>query len=59
MLTVYLQELAGEFHKFYDLHRVLGQSDSLTQARLALIEATKIVLAAGLDLLGVSKPETM
>jgi len=59
MLTVYLQELATAFHKFYDLHRVLGQSDELTRARLALCDATKIALAAGLDLLGVSKPEKM
>ncbi|MCX5710671.1 MAG: arginine--tRNA ligase [Candidatus Omnitrophica bacterium] len=59
MLTVYLQELGQAFHKFYDLHRVLGTDDALTKARLALIDATKIVLAAGLDLLGVSKPEKM
>lgn len=59
MLTVYLQELAESFHKFYDRHRVLGQDDSLTQARLALIEATRIVIACGLELLGVSRPEKM
>ena len=59
MLTVYLQELAEVFHKFYDFHRVLGQGDELTRARLALIDAAKIALAAGLDLLGVSKPEKM
>jgi arginyl-tRNA synthetase len=59
MLTVYLQELSEAFHKFYDLHRVLGQDDSLTQARLALLEATKIVISTGLELLGVSRPEKM
>jgi len=59
MLTIYLQELSEDFHKFYDLHRVLGQDDDLTKARLALIEATKIVLACGLELLGVSRPEKM
>lgn len=59
MLTVYLQELAETFHKFYDLHRVLGDDDTLTQARLSLIEATKVVIAQGLDLLGISKPEKM
>ncbi len=58
-LTVYLQELAEAFHKFYDLHRVLGVEDSLSQARLGLIDAARIVIAAGLDLLGVSKPEKM
>jgi arginyl-tRNA synthetase len=59
MLTVYLQELAESFHKFYDLHRVLGDNPSLTQARLALIEATKITIAQGLKLLGVSQPQEM
>lgn len=59
MLTVYLQELSEAFHKFYDHHRVLGQFDALTTARLTLIEAAKTVIAAGLELLGVSRPEKM
>jgi arginyl-tRNA synthetase len=59
MLTVYLQELAESFHKFYDLHRVLGDNDTLTRARLSLIEATREVIATGLKLLGVSAPEKM
>jgi len=59
MLTAYLQELAESFHKFYDLHRVLGQDDALTCARLALIKGVKIVLSCGLELLGVAQPEQM
>jgi arginyl-tRNA synthetase len=59
MVTVYLQELSETFHKFYDLHRVLGQAEALTSARLALIKGVKIVLSCGLDLLGVSQPESM
>jgi len=59
MVTVYLQELSETFHKFYDLHRVLGQADALTSARLALIKGVKIVLSCGLELLGVSQPESM
>ncbi|MDD5561142.1 MAG: arginine--tRNA ligase [Candidatus Omnitrophica bacterium] len=59
MVTVYLQELSEAFHKFYDLHRVLGQADALTSARLALIKGVKIVLSCGLELLGVSRPEKM
>lgn len=59
MVTVYLQELSETFHKFYDNHRVLGQSDTLTNARLGLILAVKTVLATGLNLLGVSTPEKM
>jgi arginyl-tRNA synthetase len=59
MLAVYLQEVAEVFHRFYDRHRVLGDDDKLTQARLYLILATKIILATGLKLLGVSAPEKM
>ncbi len=59
MVTVYLQELSETFHKFYDLHRVLGQTDALTSARLELIKGVKIVLSCGLELLGVSQPESM
>jgi len=59
MLTVYLQELAEDFHKFYDKHRVLGQDDNLTRARLALIEGVRLAISAGLDLLCVSQPEKM
>lgn len=59
MITVYLQELSEAFHKFYDLHRVLGQDEKLTQARLALIKGAKIVLSCGLELLGLSRPEKM
>ncbi|MFA7706210.1 MAG: arginine--tRNA ligase [Candidatus Omnitrophota bacterium] len=59
MVTVYLQELSETFHKFYDQHRVLGQAEELTNARLALIRGVKIVLSCGLGLLGVNQPESM
>lgn len=59
MLTVYLQELAESFHRFYDIHRVLGEDKGITCARLELIDAVRIVLAQGLQLLGVSRPEKM
>ena len=59
----YCEELAGTYHRFYDSCRVLPQGDEpgtdLTQARLWLVEATRVVLANGLDLLGVSAPERM
>ena len=59
----YLEELAGTYHRFYDACRVLPMGDEpatpLTHARLALCEATRIVLANGLGLLGVSAPERM
>jgi arginyl-tRNA synthetase len=58
-----LEELAGTYHRFYDSCRVLPMGDEaatdLTHARLWLSEATRIVLANGLRLLGVSAPERM
>ncbi|HEU5043699.1 MAG TPA: arginine--tRNA ligase [Nocardioidaceae bacterium] len=59
----YLEETAAAFHKFYDSCRVLPQGDETTEpihtARLLLVAATRIVLANGLELLGVSAPERM
>ena len=58
-ITYYLQDLAGRFHSYYNAHRVLGQGDELTAARLLLVQAVGAVLAGGLGLLGVSAPEVM
>jgi arginyl-tRNA synthetase len=58
-LVRYLQELAAAFHKFYDCHRVIDENKDLSTERLALIDATRIVLANGLTLLGISAPEKM
>jgi len=59
----YLEELAGVYHRFYDSCRVLPQGDDdvtdLNRARLWLCEATRTVLANGLELLGVSAPDRM
>jgi arginyl-tRNA synthetase len=59
----YLEETAARFHKFYDNCRVLPRGDEQPEpvhtARLALVAATRTVLANGLDLLGVSAPERM
>jgi arginyl-tRNA synthetase len=59
----YLESLAGTYHRFYDACRVLPMGDepatALTTARLWLVEATRVVLANGLHLLGVSAPERM
>ena len=58
-LTLYLQRLAESFHQFYHQHRVVTEDAGLSQARLALVEAVRIVIANGLKLLGVSTPEKM
>ncbi|MPZ28951.1 MAG: arginine--tRNA ligase [Micromonosporaceae bacterium] len=59
----YCEGLAGTYHRFYDTCRVLPQGDEqpteLTRARLWLVEASRIVLANGLALLGVSTPDRM
>ena len=58
-LISYLQELATCFHKFYDSHKVIGDDVAVSEERLGLVNATRIVLANGLKLLGVSTPEQM
>ena len=59
----YLESLAGAYHRFYARCRVLPQGDEeagdVHAARLALCEATRQVLANGLELVGVSAPERM
>ena len=60
-VTTWVRELADRFHGFYHDCYVIGEgvSPELTQARLWLVEAARIGLAIGLDLLGVSAPESM
>jgi arginyl-tRNA synthetase len=59
----YLEDLAGDYHRFYDSCRVLPQGDEppndLHAARLALCQATRQVIANGLAILGVTAPERM
>lgn len=58
-LTHYAQDLAALFHSFYTNCRVIGEGEQLEQARLALADSARIVLALALGLLGVSAPEHM
>ncbi|WP_203335980.1 arginine--tRNA ligase [Nocardioides limicola] len=61
----YLEDTASVFNKWYDTRecRMLPQGDepvtATNEARLMLVVATRIVLAGGLDLLGVTAPERM
>ena len=59
LLTVYLHELAQAFQSYYNDHQFLVDDPDVRDARLALAQATKQVLANGLDLIGVSAPEAM
>jgi arginyl-tRNA synthetase len=58
-LTVYLQELAGRFHSFYEHCHVLVDDQPTRTFRLALVKAIRRRVAQGLDLLGVSAPEQL
>jgi len=58
-IAFWLQELAGVFHPYYKAHRVIQDDRRLMLARFALCTAVGQVIANGLDLLGVSAPETM
>src|SRR6201992_767788 len=59
----YLEDLAGDYHRFYDSCRGLPKGDAapneLHTARLALCQATRQVIANGLGILGVNAPERM
>tara|TARA_R110002110_G_scaffold205066_7_gene417219 strand:- start:366589 stop:368274 length:1686 start_codon:yes stop_codon:yes gene_type:complete len=55
----YLRELAGDFHTWYNGHKILVEDAPLRDARVALSEAVRQVIANGLALLGVSAPESM
>ena len=58
-IAYWLGELAGAFHPYYKVNRVIGDDAGLTLARLALCAAVGQVVANGLELLGVSAPESM
>ncbi len=64
-LTYYLGELAAQFHRYFNLgtkhpeHRVITDDGDLSRARLMLIEGVRTVIANGLELLGVHRPERM
>src|SRR5699024_1209030 len=58
-LAHYLRDVADAFHSYYNAHTFLVDDRALCNARLALIHATRQVIANGLALLGVSQPEQM
>ena len=58
-LAYYLRELANGLHSYYNAVQLLCEDEELRCARLCLLEAVRQVLNNGLDLLGVSAPESM
>ena len=52
-------ELAGDFHRYYNRNRILGDDRELARARLLLAANVQKVIRVGLQLLGISAPDTM
>ena len=64
--TTYLREVAEQFNSYFtsgnvneEMRVILPDNLPLTQARLALIFATRVVLRNALDALGINAPEKM
>ena len=56
----YVQELAAEFHSFYNANRVISDDKEMMNARISLVWAVKTVLRNALeDILAVTAPEKM
>jgi arginyl-tRNA synthetase len=58
-LTRYVNDLATTFHSFYTRCRVVTEDVAMSQARLVLCDATRIVVRNALNLMGVNAPERM
>lgn len=55
----FILEVVGLFHAYYNKHTVVSEDESLTMARLALVEAVRVVVRNALGLLGIEAPERM
>jgi arginyl-tRNA synthetase len=55
----YLLELAGQFHSYYNKHKVITDDIGLSQARLCLIESLRQVFRNGLAIIGLTAPVKM
>jgi arginyl-tRNA synthetase len=55
----FMQDLAAQFHSYYNKHRIIGEDLELSRARLWLAEGLRVILRNGLNLIGVNAPETM
>jgi arginyl-tRNA synthetase len=58
-LTIYLMELAGKYHSFYEQCQVLVDDENIRTFRLSLIDAIRKTVAKGLLLVGVGAPEKL
>jgi arginyl-tRNA synthetase len=58
-IITYLNDVAATFTHFYHHCRIIGESNDLAAARIALLKATSAVLVNGLTILGISAPDRM
>ncbi|ANE45901.1 arginine--tRNA ligase [Paenibacillus swuensis] len=58
-LVRYVYELAGQLHSYYKAHKAITDDQEQTQARLALLDAVRVVIRNVLGLIGVSAPDQM
>lgn len=58
-LIFYLMELAGQFHSYYNKHKVISDELELSRSRLCLVAGLQTVLGNGLRILGLSAPQSM
>ncbi len=58
-ISHYLLDLVSRFHGYYSRHRVISDDKLLTQARLFLLDALRITIRNGFELMGISSPEKM
>jgi arginyl-tRNA synthetase len=58
-MVFHLLDLAGEFHRYYNRHRVISEDAELTRARLLLVQTVQATVRRGLEILGISAPEKM
>jgi arginyl-tRNA synthetase len=58
-VVFYLLDLAGEFHRYYNRHRVISEDIDLSRARLLLVENVQKTIRRGLEILGVDAPLKM
>jgi arginyl-tRNA synthetase len=57
VIIFYLMNLAGQFHSYYNKHKVLTDDEKITAARFCLCRTIKIVFRNGLNIVGLSAPE--
>jgi arginyl-tRNA synthetase len=58
-VVFYLLDLAGQFHRYYNRHRVISEDTDLSRARLLLVENVQKIVRCGLEILGVEAPLKM